>query len=562
MCVFKRLRTGEFARADTMMMKNDNHTPRYVNVPLLIAFALVLGIFIGSKFASKSTIDLDRKINNILGIVADEYVESVNMDSLVELAIPDIIAQLDPHSVYISAKDYEQANEELNGNFCGIGISFQVMEDTINVIEVIPGGPSEKVGIANGDKIISVDGKNFTGEKINPNLVKEQLRGPKNSVVKLGVKRATSAKTLYFTVTRGDIPIKSVDAAYMIDKNTGYVKVNQFGRNTYDEFVAALSVLKNEGAKRYIVDLRGNGGGYMEIAVAMANEFLPKDNLIVSTKGRYKKNDTSVYSDGNGSYQDAEIVVLINEFSASASEIFAGAMQDNDRAQIIGRRSFGKGLVQQQLPFSDGSAIRLTIARYYTPSGRCIQKPYTLGQQTDYQMELIERFEHGEFFSADSVQLTDTTQYFTKGGRVVHGGGGIMPDIFIGRDTTLNTPFYNKCVNLAYTYQFAYQYTDKHRRELQKFKDWQALEKHLLKQNVLSEFVDYASTKGVNQQDTTLLRYSNLTVEQQIKKSTPLLNRLICAYIIRNIIGDEGFYPIFERDDEITRKAVEEMAKQ
>ena len=286
MCVFKRLRTGEFARADTMMMKNDNHTPRYVNVPLLIAFALVLGIFIGSRFASKSTIDLDRKINNILGIVADEYVESVNMDSLVELAIPDIIAQLDPHSVYISAKDYEQANEELNGNFCGIGISFQVMEDTINVIEVIPGGPSEKVGIANGDKIISVDGKNFTGEKINPNLVKEQLRGPKNSVVKLGVKRATSAKTLYFTVTRGDIPIKSVDAAYMIDKNTGYVKVNQFGRNTYDEFVAALSVLKNEGAKRYIVDLRGNGGGYMEIAVAMANEFLPKDNLIVSTKGR------------------------------------------------------------------------------------------------------------------------------------------------------------------------------------------------------------------------------------------------------------------------------------
>ena len=256
------------------------------------------------------------------------------------------------------------------------------------------------------------------------------------------------------------------------------------------------------------------------------------------------------------------LCVLIDDFSASASEIFAGAMQDNDRAQIIGRRSFGKGLVQQQLPFSDGSAIRLTIARYYTPSGRCIQKPYTLGQQTDYQMELIERFEHGEFFSADSVQLTDTTQYFTKGGRVVHGGGGIMPDIFIGRDTTLNTPFYNKCVNLAYTYQFAYQYTDKHRRELQKFKDWQALEKHLLKQNVLAEFVDYASTKGVNQQDTTLLRYSNLTVEQQIKKSTPLLNRLICAYIIRNIIGDEGFYPIFERDDEITRKAVEEMAKQ
>ena len=293
----------------------------------------------------------------------------------------------------------------------------------------------------------------------------------------------------------------------------------------------------------------------------MANGFLRQGDMIVYAEGRaYPRYEAK--ADGKGRFQNVPLCVLIDDFSASASEIFAGAMQDNDRAQIIGRRSFGKGLVQQQLPFSDGSAIRLTIARYYTPSGRCIQKPYTLGQQTDYQMELIERFEHGEFFSADSVQLTDTTQYFTKGGRVVHGGGGIMPDIFIGRDTTLNTPYYNKCVNLAYTYQFAYQYTDKHRRELQKFKDWQALEKHLLKQNVLAEFVDYASTKGVNQQDTTLLRYSNLMVEQQIKKSTPLLNRLICAYIIRNIIGDEGFYPIFERDDEITRKAVEEMAKQ
>ena len=299
----------------------------------------------------------------------------------------------------------------------------------------------------------------------------------------------------------------------------------------------------------------------MDQAIRMANEFLHQGDMIVYAEGRaYPRYEAK--ADGKGRFQNVPLCVLIDDFSASASEIFAGAMQDNDRAQIIGRRSFGKGLVQQQLPFSDGSAIRLTIARYYTPSGRCIQKPYTLGQQTDYQMELIERFEHGEFYSADSVQIADTTKYFTKSGRVVHGGGGIMPDIFIGRDTTLNTPYYNKCVNLAYTYQFAYQYTDKHRRELQKFKDWQALEKHLLKQNVLAEFVEYASSKGVNQQDTTLLHFSTLTVEQQIKKSTPLLNRLICAYIIRNIIGDEGFYPIFERDDEITRKAVEEMSKQ
>ncbi len=549
MCVFKRLRTGEFARADTMMMKNDNHTPRYVNVPLLIAFALVLGIFIGSKFASKSTIDLDRKINNILGIVADEYVESVNMDSLVELAIPDIIAQLDPHSVYISAKDYEQANEELNGNFCGIGISFQVMEDTINVIEVIPGGPSEKVGIANGDKIISVDGKNFTGEKINPNLVKEQLRGPKNSVVKLGVKRATSAKTLYFTVTRGDIPIKSVDAAYMIDKNTGYVKVNQFGRNTYDEFVAALSVLKNEGAKRYIVDLRGNGGGYMEIAVAMANEFLPKDNLIVSTKGRYKKNDTSVYSDGNGSYQDAEIVVLINEFSASASEIFAGAMQDNDRGLVIGARSFGKGLVQREFKLSDNSAIRLTIARYYTPTGRCIQKDYKLGQAA-YERELINRFNNGELDYRDSIKVDKSKMYKTPHGRIVYGGGGIIPDIFVPRDTVGFTSYYYAVVNAGLIQNYVLKYVTAHKAKFKNVKDYKDVIR-LLDDNtqLLNDFVNFAA-----KHDVPARWY-------YINQSRDLLLNDLKAFVARDLLGQKAFYPIYNRNDKTIEAALKALNK-
>ncbi len=549
MCVFKRFRTGEFARADTMMMKNDNHTPRYVNVPLLIAFALVLGIFIGSKFASKSTIDLDRKINNILGIVADEYVESVNMDSLVELAIPDIIAQLDPHSVYISAKDYEQANEELNGNFCGIGISFQVMEDTINVIEVIPGGPSEKVGIANGDKIISVDGKNFTGEKINPNLVKEQLRGPKNSVVKLGVKRATSAKTLYFTVTRGDIPIKSVDAAYMIDKNTGYVKVNQFGRNTYDEFVAALSVLKNEGAKRYIVDLRGNGGGYMEIAVAMANEFLPKDNLIVSTKGRYKKNDTSVYSDGNGSYQDAEIVVLINEFSASASEIFAGAMQDNDRGLVIGARSFGKGLVQREFKLSDNSAIRLTIARYYTPTGRCIQKDYKLGQAA-YERELINRFNNGELDYRDSIKVDKSKMYKTPHGRIVYGGGGIIPDIFVPRDTVGFTSYYYAVVNAGLIQNYVLKYVTAHKAKFKNVKDYKDVIR-LLDDNtqLLNDFVNFAA-----KHDVPARWY-------YINQSRDLLLNDLKAFVARDLLGQKAFYPIYNRNDKTIEAALKALNK-
>ena len=549
MCVFKRLRTGEFARADTMMMKNDNHTPRYVNVPLLIAFALVLGIFIGSRFASKSTIDLDRKINNILGIVADEYVESVNMDSLVELAIPDIIAQLDPHSVYISAKDYEQANEELNGNFCGIGISFQVMEDTINVIEVIPGGPSEKVGIANGDKIISVDGKNFTGEKINPNLVKEQLRGPKNSVVKLGVKRATSAKTLYFTVTRGDIPIKSVDAAYMIDKNTGYVKVNQFGRNTYDEFVAALSVLKNEGAKRYIVDLRGNGGGYMEIAVAMANEFLPKDNLIVSTKGRYKKNDTSVYSDGNGSYQDAEIVVLINEFSASASEIFAGAMQDNDRGLVIGARSFGKGLVQREFKLSDNSAIRLTIARYYTPTGRCIQKDYKLGQAA-YERELINRFNNGELDYRDSIKVDKSKMYKTPHGRIVYGGGGIITDIFVPRDTVGFTSYYYAVVNAGLIQNYVLKYVTAHKAKFKNVKDYKDVIR-LLDDNtqLLNDFVNFAA-----KHDVPARWY-------YINQSRDLLLNDLKAFVARDLLGQKAFYPIYNRNDKTIEAALKALNK-
>ena len=549
MCVFKRLRTGEFARADTMMMKNDNHTPRYVNVPLLIAFALVLGIFIGSRFASKSTIDLDRKINNILGIVADEYVESVNMDSLVELAIPDIIAQLDPHSVYISAKDYEQANEELNGNFCGIGISFQVMEDTINVIEVIPGGPSEKVGIANGDKIISVDGKNFTGEKINPNLVKEQLRGPKNSVVKLGVKRATSAKTLYFTVTRGDIPIKSVDAAYMIDKNTGYVKVNQFGRNTYDEFVAALSVLKNEGAKRYIVDLRGNGGGYMEIAVAMANEFLPKDNLIVSTKGRYKKNDTSVYSDGNGSYQDAEIVVLINEFSASASEIFAGAMQDNDRGLVIGARSFGKGLVQREFKLSDNSAIRLTIARYYTPTGRCIRKDYKLGQAA-YERELINRFNNGELDYRDSIKVDKSKMYKTPHGRIVYGGGGIIPDIFVPRDTVGFTSYYYAVVNAGLIQNYVLKYVAAHKAKFKNVKDYKDVIR-LLDDNtqLLNDFVNFAA-----KHDVPARWY-------YINQSRDLLLNDLKAFVARDLLGQKAFYPIYNRNDKTIEAALKALNK-
>ena len=541
-------------------------------LPTVTILCLMIGLLAGSAVTYKATAQQfnwrrymapQSKVDQLLQYMAAGYVDELNLDSITDEVMADMVRKLDPHSSYIPKKDLEMVNSELSASFSGIGVQFSIQQDTVCIVAVIPGGPSEGVGVLAGDKIILVDDSVFSGKGINNEKVMHTLRGPKGTEVKLSIKRQGSSELLDYRIVRGDIPVHAVDAAFIIEHNKkqlGFIKVNKFSETTYDEFISALAKLKTEGAEAYIVDLRENSGGYMDQAIRMANEFLKQGEMIVYAEGRaYPRYEAK--ADGKGRFQQVPLCVLIDDFSASASEIFAGAMQDNDRACIIGRRSFGKGLVQQQLPFSDGSAMRLTVARYYTPSGRCIQKPYTLGQQEDYQLELLERFEHGEFYSADSVQLTDTTKYYTAGGRIVHGGGGIMPDIFIGRDTTLTTPYYNKCVNMAYTYQFALTYTDAHRKELQKQKSWQAMERHLLKNNILEEFVGFASSKGINAQDTTLTKYSPLSVEQQIRKSTPLLNRLLCAYIIRNIMGDEGFYPIFERDDEITRRAVEEMSK-
>jgi carboxyl-terminal processing protease len=470
------------------------------------------------------------------------------MDSITDEVMTELVQKLDPHSAYIPKEDLEMVNSELAGSFSGIGVQFTIQQDTVRIVAVIAGGPSEGVGVLAGDKLVLVDDSCFTGKKMNNEKVMRTLRGEKGTQVKLGVLRAGSPDILSFTVTRGDIPVTSVDAKFIIDPNIGFIRVNKFGETTYKEFISALADLSSKGAKKFIIDLRENSGGYMEQSIKMANEFLHRGDMIVYSEGRaYPRYEAR--STGGGRFKETPIVVLIDDFSASASEIFAGAMQDNDRAQIIGRRSFGKGLVQQQMPFEDGSAVRLTVARYYTPSGRCIQKPYTLGDQGDYQKELLERFEHGEFYSADSVHFADTTTYRTKNGRIVHGGGGIMPDVFVGRDTTLNTPWYNKCVNLAYTYQYAYRYTDAHRKELAKFKDWKALEKHLLKQNLIKDFAAYAQEKGVEPN------------EAEIEKSRPLMTRLLNAYIVRNMLGDEGFFPLFERDDEITKKAIEVLNK-
>ena len=531
-------------------------------LPLFTVLGVSLGIAMGVALSQKANAQRlvyqdgqwsiqESKIDRLLELMQQAYVDELNIDSITDEAMRELVQKLDPHSAYIPKEDLEMVNSELAGSFSGIGVQFTIQQDTVRIVAVIAGGPSQGVGVLAGDKIVTVDDSVFTGKKMNNEKVMKTLRGEKGTKVKLGILRAGTPDILYYTITRGDIPVNSVDAKFIIEANghkIGFVRANKFGETTYREFISALAELRAKGAEKYIIDLRENSGGYMDQAIRMANEFLHRGDLIVYAQGKaYPRYDAK--ADGSGRFKDTELVVLIDNFSASASEIFAGAMQDNDRAQIIGRRSFGKGLVQQQIPFEDGSAVRLTVARYYTPAGRSIQKPYTMGDQDDYEKDLWERWEHGELYSADSIHLSDSTTYRTKNGRIVYGGGGIMPDIFVGRDTTLNTPWYNKCVNLAYTYQFAYQYTDKHRKELGQFKDWKSMEKHLLKQDILREFVAFAKDKGVEPD------------EAQIQKSKPLMVRLLNAYIVRDMLGDEGFFPLFERDDEITKKAIEVLSK-
>ena len=534
--------------------------------PTITIIGLMIGFLIGNAVSNKVNAQRfyiqngqlfqqpDSKIDQLLQLMNQAYVDPINVDSITDDVMMELVKRLDPHSAYIPKEDLEMVNSELSSSFSGIGVQFSIQNDTIQVVSVISGGPSEGVGVLAGDKIVSVNDSAFTGKTVTNERVMHALRGPKDTQVTIGVVRSGTPEVLSFTITRGEIPVHSVDAKFIIeakgerreakDMKIGFVRVNRFGENTYNEFIAAMASLKGQGATAYIVDLRENSGGYMDQAIKMANEFLSRGDLIVYSEGRaYPRYEAR--ANGSGRFQRDSLVVLIDNFSASASEIFAGAMQDNDRATIVGRRSFGKGLVQQQIPFADGSAVRLTVARYYTPSGRSIQKPYKLGEGEDYAMDLINRFEHGEFYSADSVQIADSTVYYTKKGRIVRGGGGIMPDVFVGRDTTLYTPYFNIVVNRAYTYQFAYQYTDRHRKELSQYTDWQSLEKHLLKANWVDEFVAFAKEKGVEPNP------------EQLAKSKPLLLRLVNAYIVRNILNDEGFFPLFERDDDITKKALE-----
>ncbi len=525
-------------------------TRQLIWLPLAVALAVVVGILIGSHFAAnKPVAENDRKLNAILNLIAQDYVDTTNLHDLIELSIPEILSNLDPHTSYFSADELKAATDDLNGSFSGIGISFVMMNDTIGVVEVIPGGPSEKVGIMPGDKIILIDDSVATGPKMSSGEVMKRLRGDKGTKVKLGIKRQNTSKTLTFTVTRGDIPVNTVDAFYMVDKNTGYIKINQFGRHTYDEFITAMASLQEDGAKRYIIDLRGNGGGFMEMAVLMVNEFLPADQSIVYTKGRYKRDDSEVWSDGNGSFQDAEVAVLIDEFSASASEIFAGALQDNDRGLIVGCRSFGKGLVQKEFILPDSSAIRLTTARYYTPSGRCIQKDYKEGM-LDYEKELVLRYTSGELYSRDSMKIDKSQVFTTLHGRTVYGGGGIVPDVFVPRDTSGITSYYIEVINAGLLQRFAFNYCNNNRASLNKMEDYmQFLRTAPSDEALTKDFADYAAANGV------VPRWF------YINQSRDLIVTNLKALIARDIFGNKAYYPIVNRNDKTLQTALKAMNK-
>lgn len=534
-----------------------------IYLPILVGFCIALGIVIGVVFTensyknflgqiSLSTLQNTKlsKTDVIFKLIDEQYVDSIDTQKIEESIIPEIFKHLDPHSSYIPAKDIEEVNADLSGSFSGIGVQFNLQNDTIYIVDVIRGGPSERAGLVAGDRIVEVNDTIFVGKEINNEKIVKKLRGPKNTKVKIGVKRRGTKEILHYTIVRDDIPVKSVESAYMIASNIGYIYVSKFGATTYNEFLTSIAMLKKQGANKFIIDLRGNSGGYLDAATRMINEFLYQGQLIVYTQGNpnfYPRSD--IYAIGTGSCKSNEIAVLVDEFSGSASEIFAGAIQDNDRGIIIGRRTFGKGLVQQQIPLEDNSALRLTVARYYTPSGRCIQKPYELGKIDEYEKDILNRYEHGEFYSQDSIKQ-DTIAYKTLNGRTVYSGGGIMPDIFVPSDTSDISPFFTKLFNSGAMYKFALRYTESNRETLKKQGNWMQLSAYLDTQNILNKMFDFAEKQNIigSERDKNVSR-------NRIKKQ-------VYAYIVRDVFGDDGFYPILNKDDKCVQIAIEKIQNQ
>lgn len=527
---------------------SNNNSKRTIFLPLLAAFLLVTGILIGLYLPRQNNIpqhfginQKSDKINMVLNRIEADYVDPVNRNELVEKAIPDILKKLDPHSVYIPAKELKRANESIKGNFEGIGISFNMLTDTILIINTIPGGPSEKLGLQAGDKILYVNDSLVAGKGIDDEDVVSMLKGPRGTKVKVRILRKGYPELISFNITRDKIPIPSVDVAYMINDVTGYIRINNFAESTFQDFMNGLRELTGKGMKKLILDLRGNSGGVMDASILIANEFLKKDQLIVYTKGRTATRNEA-RATGNGEFETGDLVILIDEMSASASEILAGAVQDNDRGTIIGRRSFGKGLVQEPVDFPDGSGMRLTIARYYTPSGRSIQKPYDEDFEKYYD-DITIRYNNHEFEVPDSSHFADSLKFTTIGGRTVYGGGGIMPDKFVPADTTGITTYFIKA--RAWIYPFSLTYAENNRETLKKYLEADDFEKFLDKQGLLDQFVRYAAANNLKP-DPEGLKISGSIIHTQVK-----------AYIARNILDNKGFYPIWEDIDTTLKYAIE-----
>lgn len=532
---------------------NYNNTRRSIYLPLIIAISVAAGILAGTYLPGKRGDSVNSnirsrndKLGNIINIIESNYVDSVNRSALEDAAIPAILKKLDPHSIYIPARDLKRANEPLQGNFDGIGISFFLLSDTILVISTIPGGPSEKAGLTAGDKIIYVDDSLMAGKKITEEEAMGMLKGPRGTVVKLKILRKGQKDLISFLITRDKIPRYSIDVAYMVNDNTGYIKIINFAVTTFDEFMNGLNELKGKGMTKLIVDLRGNSGGIMESAIRIADQFLKKGELIVYTQGRNQPRNDALAT-GEGEFETGDLVLLIDEWSASASEILAGAIQDNDRGTIIGRRSFGKGLVQEPVMFSDGSGMRLTVARYYTPTGRSIQKPYNEGTDKYYE-DFHERFSRGEYLVEDSIHLKNLPKFSTKGGRTLYGEGGIMPDKFVPLDTSGFSTYFAS-VRPTLIYKFALNYTESNRETLKKFNEYGEMENYLDKQALMDQFVKFAASNGVRK-DPEGLRISGKIIYTQVK-----------AYIIRNILDNKGFYPVWEEIDTTLKYAIDFLKK-
>ena len=516
-------------------------------LPVLIAFGIVIGIFIGntySIFDFSSGKTGSNKFNSVLRYIDESYVDSIDMSAFLEDAIPSVVEGLDPHSRYFTSEQMLRLTEDLEGHFSGIGVEFFVQNDTIVVMGIINGGPSEAAGIMAGDRIVTVNDSLVAGKAITNTGVVENLRGEGGSKVKLGIYRKPNPELIEITVTRGDIPVNSIEASYMVTEEIGLIKVVKFGGNTFNDFISAISKLKNQGSKSFIIDLRGNEGGYLEAATSMTNEFLAKGDLIVYAEGRsFPRTDS--YATGSGTCKESDLVVLIDELSASSSEIFAGAVQDNDRGLVIGRRSFGKGLVQSQRVYEDGSAMRLTVARYYTASGRSIQRNYEKGKNDEYEMEAVYRYMQGDYADTDTIDSKHMTPYETMGGRTVYGGSGIMPDIFIPRDSLVMNSYYNSIMSKGYVQEYAAYYTDIHRDKLDKFDSWGELNEYLKRQPILLNLVSYADSKGIRRRPYL------------INESRDLLESLLRGFIVRHFWGYDGYYPVYFESDNLVNKAVE-----